>query len=133
MFEEFTFVLAIALWTAVSLVAYAYVGYPLLLLLAARFFGRSRMPPLVRDDDLPHVSLLIAALNEEKWIGERIANALATLDLDIAFAKVATEKHLAYDIFYITEATGRKLTDDVLPRIETALYEALSDKAATAQ
>jgi [protein-PII] uridylyltransferase len=63
----------------------------------------------------------------------RIANALATLDLDIAFAKVATEKHLALDIFYVTNAAGQKLADDVLPQIEAALYEALSDKPATAQ
>ena len=62
----------------------------------------------------------------------RIANALATLDLDIAFAKVATEKHLALDIFYITEASGRKLTDEQLPQIETALYEALSEQPTKA-
>ena len=77
MFEEFAVALKIAFWISVSLVAYAYVGYPLLLVVVARCFGRPRRPPQAHDTDLPHVSLLIAALNEEKWIGERIANALA--------------------------------------------------------
>lgn len=60
----------------------------------------------------------------------RIANALAALELDIAYAKVATEKHLALDIFYITDATGKKLADEQLPAIEAAIRQTLgSDEA----
>ncbi len=51
----------------------------------------------------------------------KIANALSALHLDIAFAKVATEKHLALDIFYITDANGMKLADEALPAIEEAI------------
>ena len=58
----------------------------------------------------------------------KIANTLSSLDLDIVFAKVATEKHLALDVFYVTNATGEKLPDDRLPAIEEAIRQALADK-----
>jgi cellulose synthase/poly-beta-1,6-N-acetylglucosamine synthase-like glycosyltransferase len=69
--------LAVLFWSALGLVAYAYLGYPLLVWGLARVLGRKRTPPVASDDKLPSVSLLISALNEEKWIGQRIANALA--------------------------------------------------------
>ncbi|MGH9841141.1 MAG: HD domain-containing protein, partial [Blastocatellia bacterium] len=55
-----------------------------------------------------------------------IASTLSSLDLDIVFAKVATEKHLALDIFYVTNANGEKLPEDVQPAIEEAIRDALS-------
>ena len=58
----------------------------------------------------------------------KIANTLSSLDLDIVFAKVATEKHLALDIFYVTNATGEKLTDSELAVIEDAIRDALRER-----
>jgi [protein-PII] uridylyltransferase len=55
----------------------------------------------------------------------KIANALSSLDLDIVFAKVATEKNLALDIFYVTNAAGEKLADGELATIEDAIRDAL--------
>jgi [protein-PII] uridylyltransferase len=55
----------------------------------------------------------------------KIANALSALSLDIGFAKVATEKHLALDIFYVTDAASAKLTDEQLPAIEAAIRQTL--------
>ena len=69
--------LAAVVAASLALVVYAYVGYPASLLLLARVFGRLRKPPCVPDDELPSVSLVICALNEEKWIAQRVANALA--------------------------------------------------------
>lgn len=60
----------------------------------------------------------------------KIADALSAMNLDIAFAKVATEKHLALDVFYVTDAAGAKLADTVLPALEAALSQTLrSDEA----
>jgi hypothetical protein len=42
------------------------------------------------------------------------------------FAKVATEKNLALDVFYVTDDGGEKLSDADLPPIELAIREALS-------
>jgi cellulose synthase/poly-beta-1,6-N-acetylglucosamine synthase-like glycosyltransferase len=67
------------LWSALALVAYAYVGYPAVVWMLARAFGRQRSPSrsIANQEQLPAVSLLISALNEEKWIAERVINALA--------------------------------------------------------
>jgi cellulose synthase/poly-beta-1,6-N-acetylglucosamine synthase-like glycosyltransferase len=60
-----------------AVVAFAYVGYPVLVWLMSRCFGRDSAPPAVESADLPTVSLLIAAHNEEDEIEERIRNSLA--------------------------------------------------------
>ena len=68
--------LAVAFWASAGLVLYAYVGYPVLIWVLSRVFGRKPAPPAVADADLPSVSILVAAFNEEKEIGDRIVNAL---------------------------------------------------------
>ena len=64
------------LLTSVSIVAYAYLGYPLLVFVCARCFGCKPRRPCVEERDLPTLSLLIAAYNEQSDIGRRIDNAL---------------------------------------------------------
>ena len=70
-------------------------------------------------------------MGDRLGLAYKIASTLTSLDLDIVFAKVATEKHLALDIFYITNAMGEKLVDDVLPAIEDALRLALNEQNNT--
>jgi cellulose synthase/poly-beta-1,6-N-acetylglucosamine synthase-like glycosyltransferase len=71
--------LALATLLAVSLVlvGYVYFGYPALIWVLARLFGRAPVPPAVEAADLPAVTLLVAAHNEEQDIGARVENALA--------------------------------------------------------
>src|SRR5947209_10626500 len=69
---------AIVFWSAVGLLAYAHVGYPLLLLLLARLrahdpAGASRQEPAA----LPSVSVIVAAYAEEDVIAQRVTNLLA--------------------------------------------------------
>jgi cellulose synthase/poly-beta-1,6-N-acetylglucosamine synthase-like glycosyltransferase len=60
-------------WVVLGLVAYAYFGYPALLIV----FGRLRRMPKPNElAPLPSVSLLIVAYNEEKVIREKIENSL---------------------------------------------------------
>jgi cellulose synthase/poly-beta-1,6-N-acetylglucosamine synthase-like glycosyltransferase len=66
--------LSIVLWISLALVAYAYVGYPLVVRLLARCFGRPIAPP--HQPRLPRACLLVSAYNEEKWIADRVLNAL---------------------------------------------------------
>jgi len=66
-----------ACWTCLTAVGFAYLGYPLLVFVLSRLFGRRPCPPVVPDDCLPAVSLLIAAFNEEVDIEARVLNALA--------------------------------------------------------
>jgi [protein-PII] uridylyltransferase len=58
----------------------------------------------------------------------KIASTLTAFNLDIVFAKVATEKNRAFDIFYVTGANGEKLAEMNLSAIEEAIRYALSEK-----
>jgi len=60
-------------WLSVGLAAYVYAGYPLLLAAAARWRPRTRLD----EGHEPRVSLVIAAHNEEKVLGEKLENSLA--------------------------------------------------------
>jgi len=59
-----------------------------------------------------------------------IAGTLAQLGLDISFAKIATAKALALDVFYVTGA-GRKLAPTDLAGVEAALLAALGVRPTT--
>jgi cellulose synthase/poly-beta-1,6-N-acetylglucosamine synthase-like glycosyltransferase len=69
-----SFVIAKAVfWVAAAVVAYVFAGYPLLLWLLERVFGRpSRKRPIE-----PSVSILVAAFNEARVIAAKIRNAAA--------------------------------------------------------
>jgi len=72
-------VLAIVFWVCVALIIYAHVGYPVLLGLLAWLRGRRARPrarPLP-DDELPAVSVIVAAYAEADVIAERVANLRA--------------------------------------------------------
>jgi cellulose synthase/poly-beta-1,6-N-acetylglucosamine synthase-like glycosyltransferase len=62
-------------WIGVGWLVYVYVGYPLILAVLARI-GR-RIHPVIKDDYLPSVSVLVSARNEEKDIGWKVAETLA--------------------------------------------------------
>src|SRR6266404_9494054 len=68
----------IVFWTGACLAVYAYLGYPLLVSILARAFGKKATPPKLADEKLPSVSQLICAYNEDAVIAERIETALAT-------------------------------------------------------
>ena len=60
-------------WISVMVAVYAYAGYPLLISLVALF--RTVHKSLV--DNMPLVTVIIPAHNEENWIGQKIENTLA--------------------------------------------------------
>jgi cellulose synthase/poly-beta-1,6-N-acetylglucosamine synthase-like glycosyltransferase len=69
-------VVAIAFWLSAGLIVYTHLGYPLVLhlLLALR---RRPAKDLRTWDELPRVSLIVAAYDEEEVIAAKVANALA--------------------------------------------------------
>ncbi|HEY7427774.1 MAG TPA: hypothetical protein VH682_26320, partial [Gemmataceae bacterium] len=71
------FLLVACFWLCLAGVCYAYIGYPLVVCCLARWFGRRRHADFLSDEELPMLSLLIAAHNEEAVIDERVRNALA--------------------------------------------------------
>src|SRR5262249_14238568 len=68
--------IAIVMWACVAGILYTYVLYPALVWVLARTVGSHSVPPDLRDEALPSVSLLIAAYNEQANIAARLDNAL---------------------------------------------------------
>jgi cellulose synthase/poly-beta-1,6-N-acetylglucosamine synthase-like glycosyltransferase len=67
--------LAVVLWSSLGLIVYAHVGYPLLLAALARLRRKAR--PSVTPAEVPRVTLIVAAHDEEDVIERRVENALA--------------------------------------------------------
>lgn len=63
----------ILFWLFIAGIFYVYVGYPFLLAAFARLFSR----PTLTANDLPPITLLIAAYNEEVVIAQKLENSLS--------------------------------------------------------
>lgn len=94
-------VIASIFWTSLFIIAYTYIGYGFVLSILS--WVRKRRPIIISpaDSELPQVTLLVAAYNEEQCIEDKIAN---TLNLDYPKEKLS--------IFVVTDGS----TDNT-PRI----------------
>jgi cellulose synthase/poly-beta-1,6-N-acetylglucosamine synthase-like glycosyltransferase len=66
-----------AFWWAVAMLAYAYAGFPLLVGLVG-LWQRREVAKESKDRDVPSVTVIIAAFNEEAAIAARLDNVLAS-------------------------------------------------------
>lgn len=64
----------ILFWFFVAVVMYAYVGYPILIACISR--GKRRCAADKSEADLPQLTIIIPAHNEERWIGRKVENVL---------------------------------------------------------
>ena len=69
--------LEILLWACAGLIVWTQVGYALALALLARLLGPRRAAPAAAEGELPSLSLIIAAHDEQEVIAAKVANALA--------------------------------------------------------
>ncbi len=68
----------VGFWACAGLVLYVYVGYPILIWMLARAFGREPRPPAGSGGvEAVTTSMIIAACDEEAVIGDRLLDALA--------------------------------------------------------
>jgi biofilm PGA synthesis N-glycosyltransferase PgaC len=70
-------VLEIIFWLGLALVFYAYLGYGLVLwalVCLKRLLSTTNLPMVA---DLPEITLVVCAFNEEDWIRQKIDNSLA--------------------------------------------------------
>ena len=75
--------LKIIFWTCLFIVFYTYLGYGILLYAIIRLKrlirGRQQLPEMPKDDDLPTMTLMICAYNEQDIVAEKMENT-RTLD-----------------------------------------------------
>jgi [protein-PII] uridylyltransferase len=96
-----------------------------------RHWGRAAKGPVVRFDNESSAAATVVEVRaqDQPGLAYTIADALAGLGLDITFAKIATAKALALDVFYVTDAHKKKLGPEALAEVETALLAALGKKS----
>jgi [protein-PII] uridylyltransferase len=88
---------------------------------------RRNLPRVVCDNESsPSSTLVEVHALDEPGLAYKVASVLASLGLDIVCARIATEKSDALDVFYVTDASGEKLSDDMTSSVETNLTNALS-------
>jgi cellulose synthase/poly-beta-1,6-N-acetylglucosamine synthase-like glycosyltransferase len=68
--------LAVLFWLSVALIVYTHLGYPLVLRLLVALRRRPTLEPGVWEE-LPRISLIVAAYDEEEVIEAKVKNALA--------------------------------------------------------
>lgn len=66
----------ILFWLSLALLVWVFFGYPIVVIVLAKLLGK-KSAPVYDQNDLPALSLLICAYNEERVIGEKIQNALS--------------------------------------------------------
>ncbi len=100
--------LKVAFWVCLFIVFYTYVGYGMLLWLLVRLkrIIRGKATPLVlpADDDLPDVTFMICAYNEEDVVAQKMAN---TRELDYPADKL----HVMWVTDGSTDGTNDRLRD----------------------
>ena len=92
-------------WISLIIIIYTFIGYGLvlyLLVILRRLFKGKRQIPLLKDEEFPDCTLVIAAYNEEGFILEKIRN---TLSLNYPEGKL--------EILFITDGSTDK-TPEIL-------------------
>lgn len=89
-------------WIGLSVIFYTYVGYALVIFILSKL--KSQPKPLLSlpDENLPLVTILVAAFNEEQCIEDKITN---TLNLDYPKDKLS--------IFFVTDGSTDNTPDIV--------------------
>jgi [protein-PII] uridylyltransferase len=86
------------------------------------------IPTVIEFDNEISKSRTIIEIQTENRVGllYTITRTLSDLGLDISYAKIATEKGAAIDVFYVQDQAGKKITDENrLTQIRSSLESAL--------
>ncbi|WP_260680403.1 glycosyltransferase family 2 protein [Thalassotalea sp. PS06] len=123
-------------WIAVLAILYSYLIYPVLCFIFAKFFGTETSVSALNDEQLPAVSVVIAAYNEEHCIAERVENLLnqdyplqklhifigSDGSIDATNAILETLEHPCLNISLFSPNRGKASTlNDLLTQVETEI------------
>ena len=98
-----TFAVASLFWIGILTISYTYLGYGIVIFILSKLKSRSvRHVNHIPDRDLPEVTVLIAAYNEELCIEDKITN---TLNLDYPKGKLS--------VFFVTDGSTDNTPDIV--------------------
>jgi [protein-PII] uridylyltransferase len=63
---------------------------------------------------------------DQPGLAYQIASAATALGFEIVYAKITTEKSDAFDVFYVTDAEGMRLTEPAMAALEAATLKRVS-------
>lgn len=89
-------------WIGLSVIFYTYIGYALVIFILSKLKSQPKPLMSLPDEDLPLVTILVAAYNEEQCIEDKITN---TLNLDYPKDKLS--------IFFVTDGSTDNTPDIV--------------------
>jgi [protein-PII] uridylyltransferase len=89
---------------------------------------RPASPRVVFDATSAQRTVIEVRAADEPGLAFRIASVLTANGLDIALAKIATDKSQALDVFYVTGGTGGALSPEETSRVESALRAELGPR-----
>lgn len=95
----------------IAIVLYTYIGYGVLLFIISKIKGPAKVSASKPDDELPRVTLLIAAYNEEQFVEEKIKNCL---ELDYPAGKL--------DVYFVTDGSTDRTPELVSRHPEIKLF-----------
>lgn len=124
----------IIFWTSSAIIFYHFVGYGILMTLLNKFKKKKTQFENLEDNDLPEVTMLIAAYNEEDCIEDKIRNSLA-LDYPKHRLKIAVvsdgsddqtntivRKYPQVQLFYKPQRAGKiAAVNRVMPYVSTPI------------
>ena len=88
---------------------------------------RRDLPQVVCDNEAsPSATLVEVHAVDEPGLAYKIASALASLDLEIVCARIATERSDALDVFYVTNSEGSKISEPMTKIIDQTIRSTLS-------
>ncbi|MBT1686405.1 glycosyltransferase family 2 protein [Dawidia soli] len=98
-----------AFWLGILIVGYTYVGYGMIIYILSKLKRRSSPLTIQTDSELPVITLLVAAYNEEAFILDKIHNTLA---LDYPKDKLK--------LFFVTDGSNDRTPEIIrnFPEIE---------------
>jgi biofilm PGA synthesis N-glycosyltransferase PgaC len=101
--------LLVIFWLGMLTVGYTYVGYGMIIYILSKLKRRSSLVTIQTDSELPVVTLLVAAYNEEAYILDKIHNTLA---LDYPKNKLK--------LFFVTDGSNDRTPEIIrnFPEIE---------------
>lgn len=105
-----------------------------------RHVPRRRMEPTsTRHKKLAHVAcdnkaaqaatVVEVRASDEVGLAYKIASVATSLGLEITYAKITTEKSDAFDVFYVTDADGVRLSEVAMQELEERMLERLSNRS----
>jgi [protein-PII] uridylyltransferase len=101
---------------------------------AAQHARKRDLPRVVCDNEAAQFATVVeVCAADEPGLAYKLASAVASVALEIVYAKLTTEKSDAFDVFYVTDNVGQRLSEVAARALAAALTERLAatNRAAT--